>query len=263
MRIVVWNCATRLRGAKLKALENLQPDIAVVPDCESPRKLWGKQPLLAPIPMEWIGDDEQRGLGVLAFNRYRIERHPDYDPGLRWILPVEVRGPVHFRLLAVWVGNQPLPQSKDNQAADLRNPVMRYKGFLAAGPSVVAGDFNNNIRWDIGKKAADHARTVAGLERLGMASAYHIGRGELHGKESLATFYGRNRKPDALHYHVDYCFLPLDWCSHLRDVEVGAFAAWVGKGLSDHVPLIVDVDVRAEREESAKTAKAVRTDLGG
>ena len=87
MRIVVWNCAMKLRGEKLNALEDLQPDIAIVPGCESPQKLWGKQPLLAPIPMEWIGDNEHKGLGVLAFNGYRIKRHPDYDPACAGCFP--------------------------------------------------------------------------------------------------------------------------------------------------------------------------------
>ena len=78
--------------------------------------------------------------------------------------------------------------------------VERYHAFLSAGPAMAAGDFNNNVRWDKGKKATNHAHTVAGLERLGMASAYHVGRGELHGKESLATLYSRDRKPDGRKY---------------------------------------------------------------
>jgi len=265
MRIVVWNCAMRLRGEKLKALEDLQPDIAIVPGCESPQRLWGKQPLLAPIPMEWIGDDEKKGLGVLAFNGYRIKRHPDYDAGLRWLLPVEVRGPVAFHLLAVWAMNHQIPQSEDEElAGHPLEAAERYRAFLAAGPALAAGDFNNNVRWDKGKKATNHAHTVAGLERLGMASAYHVGHGEFHGKESLATLYKRDHKPGDRKYHVDYCFLPLEWCSHLREVEVGAFDAWIGRGLSDHVPLVVDVDlsVRPDRKP-AKPDKAMRTDLEG
>ena len=265
MRIVVWNCAMRLRGEKLNALEDLRPDIAIVPECESPQRLWGKQPLLAPIPMEWIGDDEQRGLGVLAFNAYRIKRHADYDPSLRWMLPVEVRGPLDFHLLAVWAMNHRLPQSEGEElSGQPLEPVERYRAFLSASPALAAGDFNNNVRWDKGKKATNHAHTVAGLERLGLASAYHVGRGELHGKEASATLYRRDCRTDGPKYHVDYCFMPLDWCSRLREIDVGAFDAWVGKGLSRHVPLVVDVDLPVrQRRKSLKTDKAMRTDLDG
>ena len=260
MRIVIWNCAMKLRGAKLSALEGLQPDIAIVPECESPQRLWGKQPLLAPIPMEWIGDNEQKGLGVLAFNGYRIKRHPDYDPSPRWLLPIEVRGPVNFHLLAVWATRQRIPQTDDDElSGHPLEAAQRYHNFLAAGPALAAGDFNTNVRWDKGKNATNHAHSVAGLERLGMASAYHVGRGEFHGKESLATLYLRDRK-----YHVDYCFLPLEWCSQLREVEVGAFEAWVGRGLSNHVPWVVDVDLPVRQDRKAlKPGKRSRTDLEG
>lgn len=261
MRIVVWNCAQRLRGEKLNALESLRPDIAIVPECESPHKLWGKQPLLAPIPMEWIGDNENKGLGVLAFNGYRIKRHPAYDPSLRWMLPVEVRGPLNFHLLAVWAANHRILQTEDEDLPSRPLEVVEhYRAFLTAAPAIVAGDFNNNVKWDKGKKAANHAHVVAGLERLGLVSAYHVGRGELHGNESLPTLYSRDRKPDGPKYHVDYCFLPLEWCSALREIEVGTFDAWVGRGLSDHVPLIVDVPVHPDGK-SAKPDKAIRTDL--
>ena len=162
------------------------------------------------------------------------------------MLPVEVRGPADFHLLAVWAMNQRISRSEDEELpGQSLEPVKHYRGFLETGPAIVAGDFNNNVRWDKGKKATNHARTVAGLERLGLASEYHVGRGELHGKEELATLYRRQRNPNGPKHHVDYCFLPLEWCSHVRGVEVGAFDTWVGKGLSDHLPLIVDVGCRA------------------
>jgi exodeoxyribonuclease III len=263
MRIVVWNCAMRLRGAKLKALEDLGPDIAIVPECESPEKLWGKQPLLAPIPMEWIGDNEHKGLGVLAFNGYHLKRHANYDASLRWVLPVEVQGPVKFRLLAVGATKHRIPSTEGEDLAGQPLQVAdSYRDFLAAGPSVVAGDFNNNVRWDKGKRATNHAYVVAALERLGLSSAFHVGRGERHGKESVATLYGRDRKQDGPQYHVDYCFMPLEWCSRLADVTVGEFDGWIATGLSNHVPLVVDVEVPGLKSRKPSTRmKAVRTDL--
>jgi hypothetical protein len=37
--------------------------------------------------------------------------------------------------------------------------------------------------------------------------------------------------------------LPKLWLDRLRDVEIGSFEAWCGSGLSDHVPVLVDVDL--------------------
>lgn len=244
MRIVVWNCALKLAGAKLMALENLQPDVAIVPACACPDRLWGNQPLLAPIPMQWVGANENKGLGVFAFNGYRIWRHADCDPDQHWLLPVEITGPVTFHLLAVWATTQRIPQAAGQEATGRPLRIVeRYRDFLAAAPSIVAGDFQNNVRWDRGGKASDHAALVAGLERLGLASAYHFKTGQLHGQETAPTSYGPTRSLDGPHCHVEYCFLPVPWCSRLRHVELGGFDAWCGRGLSDHVPLIVDVDL--------------------
>ena len=263
MRIVVWNCGKNLAGKKLKALEDLQPDLAIVPECPSPDRLWGRQPLLAPVAMDWIGDDEHQGLGVLAFNGYRVLRHRAYDPRLRWLLPVEVKGPSEFHLLAVWAASLPVANAAgDDWNAQPLQAIERYREFLLASSSVVAGDFHHNVHGDRGAVAGQQTHLVAGLERLGLASAYHVGRGELHGKETAPTQYGRHRALDAPQYHVDYCLLPLEWCSHLRQVELGHFDAWIDSGLSDHVPLVVDVDLPSRQPATApRPDKAVRTDL--
>ena len=76
--------------------------------------------------------------------------------------------------------------------------------------------------------------------------------------------YGRDRKQDGPKYHVDYCFLPREWSSYLGEVKTGTFDDWVGAGLSDHVPLIVDVEVPdLKKGKALNPAKAVRTDLDG
>ena len=249
MRIVIWNCGMRLRGEKLQALEDLRPDIAIIPTCEGPNKLWGKQPLLAPIPMEWIGDKKTDGLGVLAFNGYRLQRHADFDPSLRWLLPVEVRGPIDFRLLAV------------ADASLQPGSLKYYQNFLKAGPAIVAGNFGQASARD-GAKPENHARTIAALERLGMASASHVGRGELHGKETSATrcVAGEDqveRVQPARRLLLSAHRLVL---ASAGSGGSGSFARWVGKGFGDHVPLIVDLDLQIHARGPAAALEKDYTD---
>lgn len=44
-------------------------------------------------------------------------------------------------------------------------------------------------------------------------------------------------------YHIDYVFLPTPWVAKARHLSVGTFVAWFGAGLSDHVPVTVDIDI--------------------
>ncbi|HQP39299.1 MAG TPA: hypothetical protein PLI95_29150, partial [Polyangiaceae bacterium] len=46
-------------------------------------------------------------------------------------------------------------------------------------------------------------------------------------------------------WHIDYCFIPPSWQDRIRQVEVGDFASW--QGVSDHRPVVVDLDVDAPR----------------
>jgi exonuclease III len=70
-------------------------------------------------------------------------------------------------------------------------------------------------------------------------SAYHSFHGEAQGAESRPTFfeYRHAHRP----YHIDFCFLPAAWRKAIKDVAVGAHADWVG--LSDHMPMVVDLDL--------------------
>jgi len=55
----------------------------------------------------------------------------------------------------------------------------------------------------------------------------------------MQTFYlQRNfNKP----YHVDYCFAPQQIADRLKSVMVGVFEDWIQ--VSDHVPMIFDIDI--------------------
>ena len=117
----------------------------------------------------------------------------------------------------------------------------KVQGFLAERPSIVAGDFNNNVFWHRPGWRINHANAVATLQKVGLVSAYHETHGELQGSETEPTLYWRDRKKDGPTYHIDYVFLPSQWLGQVQELSVGTFEDWCGAGLSDHVPIVLDV----------------------
>lgn len=247
MRIVVWNCRMSLQR-KLGALLKLEPDIAVVPeagDMTSP----AAAAILAErgLDYEWIGGRPTKGLGVLARGDYRIERAFDGLDDLEWILPLRVSGvKTPFTLMAVWAMNHRASNRLpgDGYLRQVDRAVHRYPDRLPPGSTVVAGDFNNAVQWDVARRAhleGNFAVTAAHLEEIGLVSAYHTATRRAFGDEPDHTFYQRD-KSGLRSYHIDYCFIPSEWGSGV-EVTVGTYDDWVGSGLSDHAPLIVDVNV--------------------
>lgn len=117
--------------------------------------------------------------------------------------------------------------------------VEHYCEFLLAGPAIVAGDFNHNVRWDKPRGKFNFATTVSRLAQLDLISAYHAHHGAAHGEERHPTLFWRNRKQDGPSYHVDYCFIPPRWQQRITSVVVSDPAYWIA--LSDHIPLIIDI----------------------
>lgn len=243
MRLVAWNCNMALHR-KLAALRALEPDIAVLPECASPARLAERlDGGVLDCTSVWIGANRDKGLAVLAFNGYRARLADElYRKSLRFIAPVRIEGPLRFNLLAVWAQNFSDGIRRKRQPGPLRLALTRdYRAFLGEGPAVVAGDFNNNIFWDRPGYLINHAHTVTLLERYGLVSAYHHARGEAQGAEREPTHYWRDRRKDGPTYHIDYIFLPRAWAADIREMSVGGFEAWCGAGLSDHVPIVVEV----------------------
>ena len=60
----------------------------------------------------------------------------------------------------------------------------------------------------------------------------------------MPTLYWRDRKKDGPTYHIDYVFVPTQWLGSVRELAVGSFEEWCGSGLSDHVPILVDVNLQ-------------------
>ncbi len=242
MRLVTWNCNMALHR-KIDALLALEPDIAVVSECAMPEILRSRERAswIESEPV-WIGENRNKGLAVFTFNGYAARLHESYHPTLRYIAPVYIDGPRRFNLLAVWAQNASAGLTRKHQSGPLRRALGKYREFLTGRDAVVAGDFNSNAIWDKPGWRINHMTKVAIFEELGLHSAYHRITGEEQGKERTPTLYWRDRRRDGPTYHIDYAFLPERWFDGVKDFSVGSFDDWCGSGLSDHVPICLEVD---------------------
>ena len=228
MRIVTWNCCRGPFDRKIAALEQLQPDIAVIAEALDP----GEQN----DHVRWFPSNASRlGIQVRAFNGYRLTRIRKAAAGLpNCVAPVRVSGgPVDFNLLAVWTW----PAPSYTQA--FLNGLAAYARLLQRGPAVVAGDFNGNPVFD--KPGARNKWWTLGFEQLhaaGLVSAYHRHHGVPFGGEEHATHHFL-RKPERP-FHIDFCFVPSTWAERSLAVQVAADEPW--RRLSDHFPLVVDTE---------------------
>ena len=243
MRLVAWNCNMALHR-KAEALLALRPDLAVISECAEPARLRQRGPAdwIEGEPV-WIGRNPSKGLATFGFNGHRCDLAAGYLPSLRYVAPLRVEGSSGFNLLAVWAQNASGGVTRKRQAGPLRRALSRYRDLLAERPTIIAGDWNNNVIWDRPGWRINHAAAVTALERLGLVSAYHALTGEAQGEESVPTHYWRDRRKDGPRYHIDYVFIPRDWLGRVRDFRVGGFEDWCGNGLSDHVPLVIDLDL--------------------
>jgi len=240
---LAWNCNMALHR-KADALLALCPDIAVISECAEPERLrrMGCSTWIETEPV-WIGRHATKGLAVFTFNGYRAHLSESYWPKLRYIAPVHISGPATFNLLAVWAQNASGGVMRKHQLGPLRRAHSRYRSFLEDGPVVLAGDFNNNAIWDKPGWRINHMTMVEILKKRDLVSAYHEICREAHGEESVPTIYWRDRTRDGPTYHIDYIFLPSTWLSAVDAFDVGGFDDWCGNGLSDHVPLVVDISL--------------------
>lgn len=226
MKIVVWNCADAF-ARKAGALDALGADLAVVPECRAGAI---EAAGLDSARVAWIG--QGKGVAVIGGKNWTVEAVP-ISVDDRWFLPAIARSPDRVvQIIGLWV------KPRKGYVVPSLEALKACAAFIRQAPTIIAGDFNQNVSWDRGKRKHLFSDLVTQLESLGYASAWHTLSGERHGAETTSTLYFRRDR--ARGYHIDYVFLPRQW--HAASVEVGDYESWVTSGLSDHVPVRVTID---------------------
>jgi exonuclease III len=230
MRIITWNCQMGL-DKKSDALLSLSPDVAVLPECSERSAIALRQRGFDTL---WFGCNQHKGLGVICRQDWTFHALP--QPEQKWVASLEVDAPTSFTLIAVWacqIGSK----RADNYIGQVYGALTTHPEWFSHRPVVLAGDLNSNKIWDSHRKVGNHSAVMKLLDERGLVSAYHEYFREPQGEESQHTMFFYRRLDRT--FHLDYIFIPKEWASWLKTVEVGRCETWLK--LSDHCPVIVDL----------------------
>jgi hypothetical protein len=237
VRFVEWNCCEGL-ASDLPALLDLGCDLAVL--CEVPQTPPPANLLQPEIDWHWAGQLPRKGLAVASFGE-PLTRGEERAGAGSYTVATETQNGVG--VLGIWT----CPPKGSTYGAQARATIDTHADWLRETPSIVAGDFNL-APFGIEDGRNGILRTLfTDLEALGYRSVYHHFFGEEFGAETRPTYFHRRKEADR--FHIDFVFLHRDLLPQLRAVEVGAYDRWVARrsefvaGHSDHVPIVVDLDL--------------------
>lgn len=246
MKIISWNCNGAFRR-KYPLLEADKADIWVVQECESPEYLKSRE---IPLPTEdivWCGKRSCKGLGIFAFNGYKLQRADFYNPEFQYILPVNIISPDGKKFLLVGIWTTLVKENRDYDYIGQVCAFLRQDAQNFDEKTILCGDFNCNMQANsFFKKEHNYERFLELLEHNNMECLYHRLTEDPQGEEKLPTSYF-HRKPGKV-YHVDYfvlnkknaaqmkiCGIPVDADVHFD------YGKWLE--YSDHFPLTCETEL--------------------
>lgn len=235
MRVVLWNCKGGLKNEdKVKYLLDFQPDIAVIPEIRE-----SHVQALNPQDSCWVTNHPSskapKGLGVLCFGIYRIERLPR-DEEMEIFLPLRIHGgPQPFNLLAFWNFYHLCKHGRFRGAkreAGVELAALRhYRSFLA-DPSLFIGDLNMGPTLSL----PNFSRVAVVLEEIGLKDLSCIKPQRSSDASHWKTFRMR-RNEKIFYHHLDHAFGSAFFVKQFSSFQIDEKAMEI---FSDHAPVALE-----------------------
>lgn len=236
MRLVSWNCC-RSFHRKIQEVAELSADVTIIIECTEEDAVQAESALGKCF---WFGNNKS-SIGMAVFCKSSLNAKAtvaslQQGEDASFVIPIELAtSNKTVNLIAVW-------SAPDNNPSQ-NYPRVVWDGLnaneaLLDGSVMIIGDFNSGVYFDQKIKGIKHAQVLELLQSKGILSAYHEYYQEPQGSETRPTHLWRRSldKP----FHIDYCFLSSDLLESVEEFEVGTPKDWLD--LSDHVPLILDLD---------------------
>lgn len=236
MRLITWNCGGGYRN-KIDKILDLQPDIAIIQECESLESIRAINKEKVPEKSFRFSErDHNKGVTIFFHTDYEI-LSIEYYSRIEFVVPIRIRSSFDFYLFAVWA------MQGQGEGCAYTGQVERavnkfYPDIVKNNPCIFIGDFNSpRIYKPIDKPNIEYS-LVKLFENFGISSAYHEHYQEEFGSHTHPTFYQHKKKD--MPSMLDYCFASREIISRTKTVEIGRYEDW--NEYSDHCPLIIEIE---------------------
>lgn len=229
IRFASWNCHHGSLAARLAELAEHSPDIAFLQECQPSETL----PLVGSVLTHRINAVKGIALGSMNPDYEVVELPPRAGAGGA-VIAANVSGPLSFTAIGIWSQG---PAYVD----DVMRTLRAHSDTLSSKPCVVMGDLNSGAPLSGQRELSrGHAQMVDAFSDLGLVSAYHAFHRVDHGQELHPTYHHLFKIDQP--WHIDYCFVPKMWASHIVSVQVVDGGEQAGR--SDHRPLLVEISLQ-------------------
>ena len=195
MRILSYNI-NRFSQEKLEKVLHTEADVYILPELANQSLIR----LPAGYSMEWMGDIDFKGLGMIWKSDMRIEIPQWFNPSHEYFLPLVIDG---IFIIAAW----PTKTEKNNPKSYPQialEAISEYIPYFKQYPVIISGDLNCYKGQSGETKQFSIESIVDILSSNGFVSVYHQQTGEALGKESTATYYHQFK--ENLPFFLDYTF---------------------------------------------------------
>ena len=222
MKILTYNIHLSTQE-KVDIILGNDADVYVLPELACPSQVI----LPDGYKMEWTGDIQHKGLGVIWKSNLKAEVPTWYNPEHQYFLPVIIEGKL---IVAAWPTTT--EQNKPKKYPQIAMEAFQeYTCHFQEYPTIITGDMNCYKGQSGENKLYSIQAIFDYLGGMGFFSAYHEKTGELLGEETIHTYYHQFKESKP--FFIDYTFSNIPLKSYKID-------EWDSQ-LSDHVPQMIEI----------------------
>jgi exonuclease III len=241
MKIVSWNCHFGFSAEKNEFIKKYKADLYIIQECAED-DFNGLFKISKNYDFFCDNIDSKYGVGIFS-DKLNIEILPEHNKDFRYIVPYRIfNSENEFVLFSVWTKDK----DKNNNKIEYTEQTWKainydgYKKYLSKS-AILIGDFNSNNYWNrqyLANKSHTHNEIIANLKNYGIVSAYHEYYNVENGNENDPTLLWKMDIQNK--FHIDYAFVSNKFT--IKSITVGSLSEWKENKLSDHCPLIMELE---------------------